>query len=167
MIRNGLAGSFRHCGQNRGQLRDLLGRRRYDVGGEREQVREARGIQQRDLCALMGGLAHTVRENRHLAAQVGTNHQQRAQGLHIRDRHTEIRERRIRILVAEVALPQTVIDVVGSESAREPPGEVQLLERAGAAGQDTQVLGAGLQPRRGLRKRRLPIGLDPRGTFAD
>ena len=50
------------------------------------------------------------------------------QRVELRDTAAERRRRRIRGLVAEVALPQAVIDVVAAEVARDAVQQVQLLE---------------------------------------
>ena len=92
-----------------------------------------------------------MRENRHLAAQVRPDHQQRVERVDLGDAHAQTRKHGIRLLVAEIALPQAVIDIVGLKSARDAPRQVQLFERARAAHQDTEVGGSsGVARRSGL-----------------
>src|SRR5215472_12086047 len=54
-----------------------------------------------------------------------------------------------------------MVDVARAQSARDAPGEVELLQGAGWAGEDTQRRRTRLQSFGNLTESRLPINLDP------
>ena len=103
-----------------GQVRELAGGRRFKIRRDREQVVEASRIQERDLGAALGGLAHTMGEHRRFAAQVASHHEQRVEFIDARNREpAETGRGRIVRLIAEVRLPQPMVDVARAQGARE------------------------------------------------
>ncbi len=122
-----------------------------------------RRAQMRNLGAGARRLAHAVREDGHVPPQIRTDEQQRLKLLHLCDRHAERGERRIGILVAEVPLTQTMIDVVGAQAARDAVQQVELFERARAVGQHAQAA-----PARRLGRNRFerPAPIRGRAAFA-
>ena len=156
-----LARRRRDSAEHGGEISDQVPRCGREVRLHREEVGEARRIEERDLRAADRRLAHPVREQRHLATQVGTDDQQSLQRIHLRERHAQPGKHRIRVLIAEVALPQPMIDVVGVEAARQARRKIQLLQGAGAVREHAQLRRAGTQPLRHLRERALPVGGKP------
>src|SRR4051812_3140719 len=74
-------GAVEACGVYGREIRHLLGRRRFEVRRDREQVVEARRIEESDLRATLRSLADAVREHGRLAAQVRTDDEQRVEGV--------------------------------------------------------------------------------------
>ena len=109
-----------HCRVDGREVRDLSGRRGFQIRGHREQVVKARRIQEADLGALLRRLANAMRQHRHFAAQVGTHHQQAIELVDVGNGEaTEARRGRISCLIAEIRLTQAMIDVARAQRARE------------------------------------------------
>lgn len=118
MLRRG--GAIEHGRKNGGEVTRLFRRRGLEVAGHREQVVETRGIDERDLRAALGRLAHAVRQHRRLAAQVRTHDQQSIELVDGRDGEaTQARGRRIGVLVAEIQLAQAMVDVGRAQRTRQ------------------------------------------------
>src|SRR6185295_4588536 len=116
-------------------------------------------------------LAHAVRDDRHLHAQVRADDENALPRLDIRDAHTEQRRRGIRRLVAEVALPQPVVDVAAAEVAGDAREQVLLLDRRARRHERAELVAATLrrvlQRRDGRYQRVLPRHLRPLAVALD
>ena len=122
------------------EIRELAGRRRLEVRRDREQVVEARRIQERDLRATLGGLAHAVRQHRRFTAQVAADDQQGVELVDAGDRQaSESGRGRVVGLVAEIRLAQAMVDVARAERARELRREIELFDGRGTARQASRV----------------------------
>ena len=153
--------------EHRGQIGDLRGSTRLDIGGERELVVELHRVDECHPGAGEGGLAHPVGEHRHFAAQVRTDDQQTLELIHLGDAHAQVRVQRIGGLVAEITHPQPVIDVPGTKATRQAVQQVQLLGGRRRTAERSQVPAMPAQAVDGHGQRRLPAHLGPAATLAD
>jgi hypothetical protein len=115
-------GTVEAGGIDRGEVFQLPRRRRFEIRRDGEQVVEARRIQEGDLrsVATHRGLAHAVREQWRFTAQIAAHDEQRIELVDRGDRETAQAGRGgIGSLVAEIRLAQAVIDVRGTERARQ------------------------------------------------
>ena len=149
------------------EVRELAGRRRLEIRRDREQVVEARWVQECDLRATLGGFAHAVRQHRRFTPQVAADHQQGVELVDAGDRQAaEAWRGRIVGLVAEIRLAQAVVDAVRAERARELRGEIELFRGRGTAGKSRERRAGGLQPLGCGLERHFPADLLPLTALA-
>ena len=162
MRRDRRAGGTGRRGEHGREVRDeRIGRRRYVRRGLEKILVDGR-IQERDAGALARGLAHAMRDDRHFHAQVRADHEYALARIELGDAAAQERRPRVMRLIAEVALPQAVVDVVAAEVARDALQEIRLLERRAGAHERAQAAGAADLRRFSERADRCVQGVLPR-----
>ena len=131
-------GTGRRSEHGREARDERIGRRRHVSRGLEVVLVDGR-IQERDARALARGLAHAMRDDRHFHAQVRADHEHALARIEVGDAAAQERRPRVIRLIAEVALPQAVIDVVAAEVARDALQEIRLLERRARAHERAQA----------------------------
>ena len=167
MRRHCRTGLRRDGREHRGQIVNLSRGGRLDVGTDRELVVELRRIDERHPGTRQGGLAHAVRQHRHLAAQVRTDDQQALEMIHVGDAQPQVRIQRIGGLIAEVTHPQSMIDVLRTQPPGQAVEQVQLLGGCRGAAERADVAGVLAQAVHRHSERGLPAHLGPAAALAD
>ena len=108
---------------------DQVGRRRDEIACDREQVRRS-GADSGTPPARRASAALRTR-----CASIGTSWRRfeptmssALERVDLGDPQPELGKGRLGLLVAEIALPQAMIDVVAAEAARDPREQIQLLD---------------------------------------
>ena len=84
------------------------------------------------------GLAHAVRQQRHLLAEVRPDDQHLVQFFHVLDGHSQPRIQRVCRLSAKVAATQAVVDILATQMLDDATEQVALLHRRAGGNQGSQ-----------------------------
>src|SRR5690349_7649951 len=121
--------------ENRGKVRNETAGWRLQVTRDRKQIIKPSRINERNLRSPPRRLAHSMRQNGRLSAQVASYQEHGTKLLDLCNANAKRWVNRISRLIAEVPLPQLEVDVRRAEPARNPPQQIQLFSRARSASQ--------------------------------